>query len=325
LPQNEFGVCRRATTENTRRVIVSGYEIREGQANRSFEFNVPHQEPFPNDVGDMLLMVVTRDVPANSTRIELFTAGTMGPNGDPQWNPLPGGKKVFPGVKTVQGISAENDVLFAGTRHNGQIVRKSDFTSFAPDIDHIVDLSWCLDKSCRSPAMAGRQDTFTSPSGAIYVGVHEGGGPVFGNQWRHVYTTDRYEATTSGLTRSYVPNKFLLVRDGPAEGSGLAPLYRCVDWRRDYHTFWLSRDINCPNDRGPLGQNAGVLGYIHTVPALSAFPLYHLRKGTQNAGSDNTHDHYYAIGDSAKQEVIDKYGFELVETVGFVYGIGKAP
>jgi len=66
--------------------------------------------------------------------------------------------------------------------------------------------------------------------------------------------------------------------------------------------------------------NGGVAGFIGTRSTNpKMMPLYHLRKGTHNAGSDNTHDHYYALGDAERDAVKASDGYEVAELVGWVF------
>jgi len=307
---DELRVCRRAQTDSARTVTVDGYALSSGKR-RDFSFNTPLQHFVPGDTGDLLSMRVHRQ--NGSTTITLLTATVFQPDGSPLWVPLPGGSYSFASNLSTQGLFATTDELFVGTRHNGAPVTKRDFTRFPTrDTDgYAWDLSWCLDGSCRGPSLPGHEDSFTGFDGGAYVGVHEAAGHVFG-QDRHLYTTDRYEAQTSGLIDSVKLDEFVL-RRGPAVG--FAPLYRCLDWRRDDHTFWLSRDAACTNDKGQNGINGGVIGYLSPNRLdLNQAPLQHYRRGTQNDGSDNTHDHEYQLG-----YPIVPSGYEWVETVGWVY------
>jgi len=292
-------------------------------------FDVPHQEPKPEDVGDLLRMDVKRLPTSNETQVMVFTAGTMGPDGQPIWNPLkltPSGDPVeFKQLLNWQGLSSDLDTLFVGTKRNGKLLGKSDFTKivalesgvFNPNPARLIDLSWCLDSSCRgTKTLPAHEQRFPSAIGD-FVAVHEAFGGVFGNQARHLYTTDLFESQTSGLNEAPRPSKFLLKVD---PGPGMTELFRCVDWRRDYHTHWLSTDFRCPYDRGRPGMNAGIIGFIgtrSTHPNMK--PLYHLRLGTHNAGSENTHNHYFALGDVERDNVISTYGYELVGLVGWVF------
>jgi hypothetical protein len=150
-----------------------------------------------------------------------------------------------------------------------------------------------------APRAFGHRETLVSFDGGTYARVHEAKGQVFGEQDRHVYTSDRFEATTSGLTQSFTDSKFVLRTDAP--DASWATVYRCVDWRRDMHTFWLSTSPACDNSGDDPGQRNGAIGFISTVNRPNMAPLFHLRRGTHNATGvgtgtpeHDTHDHVFA-------------------------------
>lgn len=133
----------------------------------------------------------------------------------------------------------------------------------------------------------------------------------------------------SGLNQFPVLNKFMLLKSNPQPGKPMTPLYQCIDWRRDYHQHWLSTDSSCPNPntKEPYAKSGGQIGYIASMPLPETQPLWHLRKGTQNVGSADAHDHYFAVGNAQRDVKINKEGYSLVGTapVGWVYTQGSLP
>jgi hypothetical protein len=124
-------------------------------------------------------------------------------------------------------------------------------------------------------------------------------------------------------------DKFLVKKDTPQPGTKMTALYRCVDWRRDYHQHWLSTDPACPNPntKEPYAKTGGRVGYVATVAVPGTQPLWHLRKGTHNAGSADTHDHYFAVGNAQRDVKIKKEGYNLVGNapIAWVYMKGQLP
>jgi hypothetical protein len=319
---DQVEVCRKTLGSSNRavQIIVS---VTEAGVVRQTTYTVPHQEPNYRDVGDLLKMQVV----SGGRVVRLWTSGTMGPDGTPRWNRLPIGDLSFRWPLTTQGLRALGDVLFVGPRFNGQLVTRSFFPSIT--VERLVqDLSWCIDGACIQAYRPDHIDLSTDRSGAAYVGVHESEGRVFG-QWRTLLTTDRFEVTNSGLYQFQTFNKFLLLRDDPKAGEPMTALYGCVDWRRDYHQHWVSTDPSCTNanTKDPYAENEGRIGYIATTQLPGTLPLWHTRKGTQNDGSADTHDHYFAVGDSQRNVKIQNEGYELVGNapVGWVYTKGKLP
>jgi hypothetical protein len=226
----------------------------------------------------------------------------------------------------VQGLEQFGDGVFTGTRLNGQPLKYSELSlvSQYPDnrpTGYTYDLSYCgSDGSACTPRTYGPHDS-VSVNGVQYARVHQAHGNRYGGQDRTLYTTSRLEATTSGLP-DFVDTKFLL-RASPPDNTWL-PLYRCIDWRRDMHVYWLSTTPACNNSGDDPGQPNGILGYLSTVKLPNTLPLYHLRKGTENATGigtmtpeHDTHDHYFAVGDGDKQ----KSGYSLFgdQPLGYVY------
>jgi hypothetical protein len=310
--KNSFAVCRRVDTDRSRTVHVSGWSTGFGTTSH-FDYVLPHQHSEPSDIGDLLKMEVVRTL--IGTLVSVQTAAVVGPDSRPIWVGLPTGGFIFNGDwLTTQGVSSSGQSLFVGTKHNNASVTKSFFSGVWPSADSAFDQSFCLDRSCRSNfTAAGRYNYVLGSDQEWYYGVHEAAGQVY-NQSRHLYTSDLFELMTSGFD-SQRQNAFYLRYTGPADV--MSALYKCTDWRSDYHTYWLSTNASCPNDKGPAGLNAGYMGAIFNKDLGSMFPLYRLRRGTQNAGSDNTHDHVLAVG-LAEATVWIANGYELVETLGFV-------
>jgi hypothetical protein len=307
----EYKACRFVNSADDRRPVSVIITSSENGVTQNLAHVLPHQSVAPGDVGDLLRMTVTID--QTGSTVQFYTAAVIGPDGNPIWTPiLPDGQIVKPGlILAEQGIEGDGSVLFSGTKLNGNDVKITDLTR----PPNLVDQSFCLDGSCRTPGLPDHRDLRTRYDGTALVGVNEATGSVFG-QARHVYTTDRFEALTSGLESGQTMSKFLLAQNA---GPGLVPLYRCMDMRRDYHTFYLSTDASCPNDAGPAGLNGGVLGYVYATSTGydHLAPLYHVRQGTSNAGSENTHDHVYAVGIVEEQGWVNN-GFSYVGQVGWV-------
>jgi hypothetical protein len=82
-----------------------------------------------------------------------------------------------------------------------------------------------------------------------------------------------------------------------------------------------------PNTKDPFAQSAGIMGYISTQQLPGMLPLWHLRKGTQNAGSADTHDHYFAVGDTQRDVKQNQEGYTLVgiAPIGYVYTPATLP
>jgi hypothetical protein len=277
-------------------------------------------------LGDAFRIVLSSQETA--TKVSVMTANAVLPDGTMGWIQHPvntargnGATFLINGVLSRQGLAASNEVLFVGTTLNRQPVTLSDLTTNG---GRVVDLSFCLDGSCRHYG-ATSHETLRRAGNTVWVGVHETEGRVY-QQWRTLYTTDRFEVTTSGLGRYPVFEKFELAK---YPGSLFVPLYRCVDWRRDYHQHWLSTDGTCPNlnTKEAFAQSAGIIGYISTKQLPGMQPLWHLRKGTYNAGSADTHDHYFAVGDAQRDVKISGEGYSLVggTPVGWVYTKDSLP
>ena len=265
-------------------------------------------------MGDALRMRVDRSGPG--TTVTFFTAAEANPDGTMRWIPHPHGPIHVASDLSEQGIAQEGDAVFLGTRVNGVALRLQDFAPEA--VGYAYDLSYCGGAGC-APRTYGARDT-VAMGGATYVRVHEARGSIYGGQDRSLYTTNRLEALTSGLP-NVVQGKFLVRSDAP--DATWLPLYRCVDWRRDMHVYWLATSPACANSGDDPGYPNGVLGYVSSAPGAGLAPLYHLRKGTENAtGSPtltpehDTHDHYFAVGDADKASAPSDY--TLFETLGYV-------
>jgi hypothetical protein len=322
--QKELRICRIAQMNGGRDVTVHVTIREQGVVTYDNSTDVHHN--VVTGLGDAFRIVLVQSGPR--TRVSLMTGNAVLPDGTMGWiqhavNATRGNGAVFfvNGALVKQGLSATNEAIFTGTTLNGQPVTLAQLQQNGA---RIRDLSFCLDGSCRHLTRPSH-DTTRRQGGAIWVGVHETEGRVFG-QWRTLYTTDRFEVATSGLGQVPVYEKFELNRSA---GTNFVPLYRCVDWRRDYHQHWLSTDGTCPNPntKEAFAQSAGIMGYISTVQQPGMAPLWHLRKGTQNAGSADTHDHYFAVGDAQRNVKQNNEGYSLVGTtpVGYVYTPATLP
>jgi hypothetical protein len=314
-------VCRKQLTDDRRTVRIYGFAATNG-VHTDFSYDAPHLEPSHTDVGDLLRMQVVN----KGQTVRIFTAGTMAPDGKPRWNLL----KTFNvgGALVRQGLIAWGDVLFVAPERNGAPLGKSAFTSFGPteDSQSIEDLSHCVDGSCMTGHRPDHVTRITGGDNSAYVAVHEAAGGVFGRQPRHLYTLDNFEMLTSGLNAYHGPQKFLLRAVADAT---TAPLFRCADQRRDYHTMWVSTSAACPKPvpgKGdPAGESAGIIGHIFKQPLPNTEPLIHMTKGTRNDGTDDTHDHGYVVGQAEGDLWIKAFGYTQQETVGWVFRTSPPP
>jgi hypothetical protein len=292
-------VCRRPNADDQRSVAVTVNIIQGGTQTDYNETlvhpNVIQGQPF----GDALRLFVARG--GASTTVTVLTAAEMTPGGSPRWSPYSAGPWTFGQDLPIQGLVQIGDGLFAGTRLNGAPIHFSDFTPDATFPSYSLDVSFCTDGSCRGVPLPSPETVVVGADEATYVGVHEVEGPVFNGQWRTLYTTNRFEVVAGGLHQYPAMNKFFLRRN--RLDATWQPLYRCIDWSRDIHSYWLDVDPSCPNDSGLDARSSGVMGYLSTQPLAGAQPLYHLRKGTYNAITlgPNTYDHYFAVGDAQRQ------------------------
>jgi len=316
--QSELRICRVAQMNGGRDVTVHTTVKEHGVVTYDDSTNV--HKNVVTGLGDAFRIVLS--LQEGATRVSVMTGNAVLPDGTMDWiqhpvNTLRGNGATFliHSLLSRQGLAANNEVLFVGTKLNGQPVTLSQLTTTG---GRVVDLSFCLDGSCRRYAAASHE-MLRRAGNAVWVGVHETEGRVF-QQWRTLYTVDRFEVTTSGLGRFPVFEKFELSKFPRAS---FVPLYRCVDWRRDYHQHWLSTDGTCPNPNTSeaFAQSAGIIGYISTQQLPGMQPLWHLRKGTSNAGSADTHDHYFAVGDAQRDVKKNNEGYSLVggAPVGYVY------
>ncbi|HXJ39193.1 MAG TPA: Ca2+-dependent phosphoinositide-specific phospholipase C [Bryobacteraceae bacterium] len=324
--RDELRVCRIAQMNDARDVAVR-VTIKEGGSITYDNLTNVHRNVVTG-LGDAFRIAIWLDFANDRSRVSVMTGNAVLPDDSMDWiqhtvNSTRGNGAEFfvHGILSRQGLSATNEVIFTGTTLNGQTIALNQLTKSG---SYINDLSYCLDAGCRH-ASRPSHEVIRRQGGTVWVGVHETEGRVFG-QWRTLYTTDRFEVSTSGLGQFPVYEKFLLAQ---MPGTNFTPLYRCVDWRRDYHQHWLSPDGACPNPntKEPFAQNAGMLGYISTQQLAGMAPLWHLRKGTQNAGSADTHDHYFAVGDAQRDVKRDQEGYTVVGTVpiGYVYTPATLP
>jgi len=322
--QSELRVCRIAQMNGGRDITVHTRIKEQGVVTYDDWTNV--HKNVVTGTGDAFRIVLS--LQPRGTRVSLMTGNAVLPDGTMGWiqHPVNGargnGATFFVnGVLSQQGLAANNEVLFVGTTLNGQPLRLAQLTTNG---GRITDLSSCLDGSCRR-YLRPSHETERRAGGTVWVGVHETEGRVF-QQWRTLYTTNRFEVATSGLGQYPVYEKFELANSG---GGSFVPLYRCVDWRRDYHQYWLSTDGTCPNPntREAFAQSAGIIGYISTQQLPGMQPLWHLRKGTYNAGTADTHDHYFAVGDGERDVKLSREGYGLVgrSPIGYVYTPATLP
>lgn len=319
LQRTTLRICREPTNDDARTVNISLWINEAGNDHPPLSETIPL--PFHivqgASIGDGIRVRLQRNL--YGTVAQIFTTAEVNPDGSLLWVPWPTKPSFAINADLrYQGLYQARDGVFTGTRLNGQPVSLSQLT-LGPNDHYVYDLSWCNDGSCRGAAPASHETFFTATSdNATYVGVHETEGAVYGNQWRTLYPTDRYEVSTSGLGQLPRPNKFLLRRSGGA-ADGWAPVYRCIDWTRDVHTYWLDTDPSCPNDKGPAGRSAGIVGSIATRALANTAPLIHMRKGTHNATNVNTHDHYFALGYAEAGVKASAEGYEQVKVLGWVY------
>jgi hypothetical protein len=281
-------------------------------------------------VGDLLRVVVTRTLmPTPTTTVDVFTAGVLSPDGSPVWNKLTtmsvAEDLAWQGIGIVatgpmgQAVAPSGAaVVFSGLRRNGTFVTSTDLPAVWPG-GVLVDGVWCLDGSCHLFPLPSHDELRYSQKLPLRA-VHEAHGEVFGHQARSLYTPNRYEALAGGLHVSQKLEKFFVFVDNPLPSSSLfTPLYGCIDWRRDYHAYWLARAPNCAIASQPGGgQVVRLLGYVATDLTSGSTPLIHLRAGTQNSGTDDTSDHYYAVGE---QDAVgaEARGYTRVERLGYVW------
>ncbi|MDF0666381.1 MAG: hypothetical protein P0119_09985 [Nitrospira sp.] len=323
--QNEVRVCRIALMNRGRDVDVRVTVKDQGAIVYDNTSNV-HKNVVSNGLGDAFRVVLTQG--DGRTQVSVMTGNVVAPDGTMWWvqhpvNAARGTAAAFyvTGRLARQGLSADHEVVFTGTTLDGQPVTLSQLTISG---GRIRDLSFCLDGSCRQSA--GTSHAMTRRSGGnVWIGVHETEGRVFG-QWRTLYTTDRFEVSTSGLGQYPRYEKFEL---SLYPSDGYVPLYRCVDWRRNYHQHWLSTNGGCPNPstKEPFALGAGIIGYISTTQQPNMQPLWHLRKGTHNAGSADTHDHYFAVGNAERDIKRNQERYSLVgfAPIGYVYTPATLP
>jgi hypothetical protein len=311
-------VCRAPVPSDDRAVNVEVTVRRQGAITYDKTTRVPHHILQTASFGDALRVRVERG--PTGTVVQVFTAAEVNPDGTMLWLPYADGPFTFGSDLAIQGLFQQNDGVFVGTRLNGAYVRFSDLSPVGQSgdgnfIGPAYDLSACTDGSCRGAALPSPRSFVKDANGIVYVAVHETEGPVFNGQWRTLYTSNRFEVSTSGLNQYPVLNKFFLQRDAACN---VVPLYRCIDWTRDLHTYWLDLDPSCPNDNGPPARSAGILGYLAKDPVPGAEPLYHLRKGTENIVflGPNTHDHYFAVGE-AQRAAKRVAGYEDVAPAGW--------
>jgi hypothetical protein len=322
--QNELRICRIADMNGGRDVTVRTTIVERGVVSYDDFANV-HKNVVTGG-GDAFRIVLS--LQGSRTLVSLMTGNAVLPDGTMGWvqhpvNTTRGNGAAFfvNGSLSRQGLAANNEVLFVNTTLNARPVTLSQLRSRG---GHVTDLSFCLDGSCRRFSRP-LHETLRTSGANVWVGVHETEGRVFG-QWRTLYTTDRFEVATSGLGQFPVYEKFELAKN---PGASRVPLFRCVDWRRDYHQYWLSTDATCSNanTKDAFGQIAGIIGYISTQRLAGMEPLWHVRKGTHNAGTADTHDHYFAVGDAQRDGKINQEGYSLVGTapVGYVYTPATLP
>ncbi len=324
-------VCRNPVSTDDRLVNVEVTTWLSGKIFYSKQTALPHHIVQTAPIGDALRVRVDRT--GNGTTISVFTAAEMNPDGSPLWIPYPDNPFHFTRDLAIQGLFQVNDGVFTGTRLNGRLIPFSEFNLAqifpgGATAGTAYDLSFCTDGSCRGQPLDSHESVSTGRGGDSYIGIHETEGSVY-DQWRTLYTTDVFEVRSSGLNQFPVFNKFMLLKSNPKPGKPMTPLYKCIDWRRDYHQHWLSTDQSCPNPntKEPYARSGGQIGYIATRPLPETQPLWHLRKGTQNAGSADTHDHYFAVGNAQRDVKINKEGYSLVgpAPVGWVYVQGALP
>jgi hypothetical protein len=307
-------LCRDVSSDNARDVYVE-VTAHGGSAGDSFHKREQlHLHVVQGQaLGDVLRVRVDRG--GAGTTVTLWTAAEANPDGTLFYQPLDAGPFHFDTDLIEQGLLQENDGVFTGTRLNGGPLDFAQFRAVSrlgaeQPVGHITDLSYCgADGQACRPRAYGRRETIQTPDGD-YVRVHQAHGELFKNQARTLYTTNRFEAYSSGLGE--VTEGKLLLRNAAPDASW-APVYRCVDWHRDMHVYYLSLSLGCENPGGDRGMPSGgedylpdpdgggrhVLGYISRTPGPGLVPVYHLRDGTGNAtDGHNTHDHLYAVGDA---------------------------
>jgi hypothetical protein len=322
-------LCRVVNSDDERSVSIEYWTYRGGTLAEHDQWTLHRHLLQGESKGDALRVLVDRHA-ASGTVVTLYTAAEVNPDGSMRWVPLTGGSLSFASDLRLHGLMQVNDGVFTGTRLNGALVRFADFAPASTFADGVpggtaLDLTYCDDGSCRGPRMS-QESQFTDGEGNLLVGMHETEGKVYDGQWRTLLTPNRFEMVASGLHLFQRLNKFLLRKNAAA---GWVPLYRCIDWSRDLHVYWVDTDGSCPNDAGPRGKNAGLLGYLATTSLPGTQPLYHLRKGTHNVvfNGPNTHDHYFAVGDGERAakhgEGYDDvrpagWGGELPHPIGYV-------
>ncbi|MGZ3438835.1 MAG: hypothetical protein ACXVDD_04945 [Polyangia bacterium] len=276
------------------------------------DWYVPHNATTLADPGDLIAWSVVRAPTVNKTDLYVYSASNIDASGKPAWHAL--GVYHLDGVLSLQGLYATNDALFVGTKHNGAIVRKADFTGGishdAGGVDELVDMTWCTDASCIGDRLPSHLTTVTDWRGRVFAGVHRSYNQLFGGQGRHLYTTDGYEATAGGMNLE-TANYFYVSLTAQ---SGWAPLYHCVDWRVDYKMSWLSRDAACATGVDTPGLNGGIIGYVSTQPITGLLPLYQTR-GPQGGGK---YDQFSTVDDGEHGWVLGA-GYQDVALLGWVW------
>jgi hypothetical protein len=288
--------CRGVRTDNARSVYVRVIaHTAAGTYDRTREL---HRHLIQGEsLGDLLRVRVDRS--AAGTLVSVSTAAQANPDGSLFYTPFDHDFR-FDSDLSRQGLEQHGDGVFTGTRLNGAPVAYADFD--VGPTGYVHDVSYCGadGRACERRSYDQRETVWLE--GAAYTRIHQAHGKVFGGQERTIYTTDRFEARASGLPQVW-ESKFLLRTNAP--DSSWAPVYRCVDWRRDMHVHWLSLSPACNNSGDDPGQPYGVLGYLSRTQRPGTQPLYHLRDGTQNATGagtstpeHDTHDHYFAVGEA---------------------------
>ena len=314
---SQFTICRQADTDDRRTVHLKVSSTSAGST-QSQSFDMPHFDPEPTSIGDLVRVQVTHG-PGAST-VHVWTAGWIDPTNTPHWNELGGvsGRQIAANLD-IQGISATESILFSGLRHGLALERMTPVALTDLPIQtqptYIHDVSYCPGNACDVSHVPNRTQTVTSWDGGTYVKVYEMFGHVFGGQPRHFYTTDPYEATTSGLSEQVTEAKFLLRVDAP--DASWIPVYRCVDLKKDVHAYWLSTNPACTNSGDSAGTVQDVLGYASSTPRSNMSLLTHGRLGTSNStgwhngiyngDEHDTHDHRFTptIQDLAGYDVRD--------------------
>ncbi len=317
-------LCRVVHSDNERSVSITltGHSRVEGNLIESWQLD-PHLVQGESK-GEALRVYIDRH--NEGSTVLLMSAAEMNPDGTPGWQGLPRSSLRFGSDLVRQGLLQEGAGVFVGTRLNYAPVDFADFRLVSPGDEnipggHAYDLSYCGADGSACAARAHAPRELVSMADGEYVRVHQATGKLFRGQERTIYTTNRYEMRSSGFYE-LAESKFLL-RTSPADASW-APVYHCVDWRRDMHIHYLSTSPACDNNGDDHGKPYGgpdylpdgpggpqrVMGYLSRVPRAGFQPVYHMRTDTENATGESrtpthdTHDHVFAVGDA------DKHGWE---------------